>query len=104
MNPIAKPYIHLTIDAVDLVAFDPEGRYDADRYDRYATFDEARNAALSSIELMLDEQDYDDEAHRQELETMLPLLESSHSFDDLKGHAEYRAYFERLELAASRAA
>ena len=104
MNPIAKHYIHITIDAVDTVAFDPEGRYDADRYDRYPTFDEARDAALTSIELMLDEKDYDDEVHRQELETMLPLLESSRSFDDLKGHAEYRQLLERLELAPSLAA
>ncbi|SIO61419.1 hypothetical protein SAMN05444166_6754 [Singulisphaera sp. GP187] len=104
MNPIVKHYIHITIDAVDTVAYDPEGRYDADRFDRYATFDEARDAALSSIELMLDEQDYDDEVHRQELETMLPLLETSRSFEHLNGQTEYRQLLNRLEPATSIAA
>ena len=42
MHPDSKPFVHLPIDAVDVVAFDPEGRYDGDRYDRYATFDEAQ--------------------------------------------------------------
>jgi hypothetical protein len=31
MEPTAKPYVHLSIHAVDAVAFDPEGRHDADR-------------------------------------------------------------------------
>ncbi|WP_406695884.1 hypothetical protein V5E97_33300 [Singulisphaera sp. Ch08] len=104
MSRIAKQYVHITIDAVDTVDFDPEGRYDADRYDRYATFDEARDAALTSIELMLDEKDYDGDDHRHELEMMLPLLESSNSFDQLKRHAEYRQLLKRLEPAASFAA
>lgn len=104
MNPIAKPYIHVTIDAVDTVALDLEGRFDADRYDRYSTFDEARDAALTSIEVMLDEQDYDGEDHRQELEAMLPLLEAARSFDELEGHAEYRQLLERLNTSSSLAA
>ena len=46
MDRLAKPYVHLTIDAVDAVVFDPEGRLDPERYDHYPTFTEARDAAL----------------------------------------------------------
>ena len=56
MNAVAKPYLHLSINAVDAVVFDPEGRHDNDRSDRFDTFDEARDAALSCVELMLDEE------------------------------------------------
>jgi len=96
MEPTVKPYVHHTINAVDAVAFDPDSRYDADRHDRYATFDQARDAALSSIELMLDEADYDGEDHKEELEQMLSLLEAARTFDDLQGQSEYRRLLERL--------
>jgi hypothetical protein len=104
MEPKAKPYVHLTINAVDAVTFDPEGRYDADQHDRYATFDQARDAALSSIELMLDERDYDDEGHREELERMLGLLEAAPTFDDLKGCSDYHHLLETLTLGRLAAA
>jgi hypothetical protein len=104
MEPTSKPYVHLSINAVDAVAFDPKGRYDADRHDRYATFDQARDAALSSIELMLDEGDYDGDDHKEELEQMLGLLESASSFKDLDGQSDYRSLLERLESAAPAAA
>ena len=45
MNSVTKPYLHLSINAVDTVVFDPEGYHDNDRSDRFDTFDEARNAA-----------------------------------------------------------
>ncbi len=96
MKPTSKPYVHLSINAVDAVTFDPEGRHDADRHDRYATFEQARDAALSSIELMLDEGDYDGEDHKEELEQMLRLLESVASFANLEGQSEYRCLLERL--------
>lgn len=99
MEPTAKPYVHTTVNAVDAVAFDPEGHYDADRHDRYATFEQARDAALSSIELMLDERDYDGDDHKTELETMLGLLESAPTFVDLEGRSDYRWLLEQL-LAA----
>lgn len=94
MEPTTKPYVHLSINAVDAVAFDPEGRYDADRHDRYSTFEQARDAALSSIELMLDERDYDGEDHKEELEQMLGLLEPARTFDDLECRADYRRLLE----------
>jgi len=96
MNPTAKSYVHLSINAVDAVAFDPEGRYEADRHDRYATFDQARDAALSSIELMLDEGDHDGDDHKEELEQMLGLLVAASSFEDLEGRPDYRRLLERL--------
>jgi hypothetical protein len=104
MEPTVKQYVHHTINAVDAVAFDPEGRYDADRHDRYATFDQARDAALSSIELMLDERDYDGEDHKEELEQMLGLLESAASFEELVAHPEYQAFLVHLESPPSVAA
>jgi len=76
MNLCSKPYVHLPIDAVDTVVFDREDRFEADRYDRYTSFAEARDAARSSIEIMLDEGDYDGEDHRQELANMLGLLDT----------------------------
>ena len=45
MNAVAEPYLHLSINAVDTVVLDPEGRPDNDRSDRFDTFDEARDAA-----------------------------------------------------------
>jgi hypothetical protein len=96
MEPVAKPFVHLTVDAVDVVVLDPETRYDAQLYDRYPTFVEARDAALSSIELMLDEQDYDGDDHRDELEQMLRLLEPAQDFDDLRRDPSYRWFLDRL--------
>ncbi|MFO0909691.1 MAG: hypothetical protein U0794_15320 [Isosphaeraceae bacterium] len=99
-----KPYVHLTIDAVDAVVFDPENRFDAERYDRYPTFIQARDAALSSIEVMLDEGDYDGDDHRVELERMLQILEPAESFDDLKNQADYKWFLARLAPAMTIAA
>jgi hypothetical protein len=104
MDSLSRPYVHLPIDAVDTVILDVEGRFDSERYDRYATFTEARDAALSSIEIMLDEKDYDGEDHREELERMLGPLESSETFDELQGHAAYRRLVARLDPARSAAA
>ena len=38
MDSHSKPYVHLSINAVDTVIHDPEGRFDSDRSDRFATF------------------------------------------------------------------
>ena len=65
-----KPYVQLAINQVDTLIEDRQGRYDAETHDRYATFEAARDAALTSIEVMLDEADYDGEDHREELEQM----------------------------------
>jgi hypothetical protein len=104
MEHFTKPFVHLPIDAVDSVIFDPEGRFGAEHYDRYASFVEARDAALSSIEIMLDEADYDGEDHREELEKMLSLLNSSSSYDELERHSEYQRILERLDPVRSFAA
>ena len=96
MDSLSKPYVHLAIDAVDTVVFDGEGHFDGDRYDRYATFAEARDAALSSIEIMLDEEDYDGDDHREELEQMLGHLEASSSFEELGPQPSYRRLLDRL--------
>src|ERR687893_2917929 len=96
MDRDLKPFVHLPIDAVDVVAFAPEGRYDGDRYDRYTTFAEARDAALTSIELMLDHGDYDGEDHLAELEQMLGFLESASSFGQLEANPGYREFVGRL--------
>ena len=101
MESTAKPYVHLSINAVDAVAFDPEGRYDADRHDRYTTFGQARDAALTSIEVMLDEGDYDGEDHKTELGAMLGLLEVASSFEDLEGRSDHRRLLERLVSAVT---
>jgi hypothetical protein len=104
MDSLSKPYVHLPIDAVDIVVFDAEGRFDGERHDRYATFAEARDAALSSIEIMLDEEDYDGDDHRQELEQMLGCLECAATFDDLEHQASYRRLLDRLAPARTAAA
>lgn len=96
MDSLSKPYVHLPIDAVDTVVFDAEGHFDGEHHDRYATFAEARDAALSSIEIMLDEEDYDGEDHREELEQMLRHLESAESFADLETQPPYRRLLKRL--------
>ena len=104
MEHFTKPFVHLPIDAVDSVVFDPEGQFEAEHFDRYASFIEARDAALSSIEIMLDEADYDGDDHREELERMLGLLDSSSSYDELESHPEYKRILERLEPVKSFAA
>src|ERR1700749_2967047 len=104
MDSLCKPYVHLPIDAVDTVVFDAEGHFDGEHHDRYATFAEARDAALSSIEIMLDEEDYDGEDHREELEWMLGLLESASAFDDLETQPAHRRLLDRLDPARSAAA
>jgi hypothetical protein len=104
MEHFTKPFVHMPIDAVDLVVFDPEGRFEAEQYDRYASFIEARDAALSSIEIMLDEADYDGEDHRDELERMLGILDSSSSYEVLERHPEYQQILKRLDPVRSFAA
>jgi hypothetical protein len=104
MDSLSKFFVHLPIDAVDTVVFDAEGHFDGQVYDRYATFAEARDAALSSIEIMLDEEDYDGEDHRAELEQMLGHLESSTSIEELEGQASYRRLLDRLAPAQTVAA
>ena len=99
MNAIAKPYLHLSINAVDTVVFDPEGCHDNDRSDRFETFTEARDAALSCVELLLDEEDYDGEDHRLELEQMLGILENASSYEDLEECPRYLEFVSRLEPA-----
>lgn len=112
MDTTPKHFVHVTFDAVDAVAYDADSRYDAEVHDHYATFAEARDAALSCVELLLDEGDYDGDDHRDELERMRSLLESAETFDDLADRPEYRWFLDRIEpdhlsiteFAASRAA
>jgi hypothetical protein len=104
MDRAAKPFVHLPIDAVDTVVYDPEGVYDPDRHDRYATFTEARDAALSSVELLLDLGDYDGDDHRDELERMLRLLEPAATFDDLSAQPGYHWFLSRLGSPQTQAA
>jgi hypothetical protein len=104
MDHPSKHFVHLPIDAVDSVVFDPDGRLPGDEFDRYDTFVEARDAALSSIEIMLDEGDYDGDDHKQELERMLALLGSSSSYEQLRLHPEHQQIVERLEPVPSFAA
>jgi hypothetical protein len=99
MNSLLKPYVHVSINAVDTVIHDPEGRFHSDRSDRFATFGEARDAALSCIEVMLHEGDYDEEEHRDELELMLGILETATSFEEVEGCPEYHWFLRRLEPA-----
>src|SRR4051794_440605 len=104
MDRLTKPFVHLTIDAVDAVVFDPEGRFDPEQYDHYPTFIEARDAALSSVELILDEGDYDGDDPREELQRMLGLLESADTFDSLAGQPAYHWFLDRLDPARPSAA
>ena len=96
MEHFTKPFVHLPIDAVDSVVFDPEGQFEAEHFDRYASFIEARDAALSSIEIMLDEADYDGEDHLEELEQMRGMLDSSTTYEELERDPEYTRIIERL--------
>ena len=96
MPILDKPFVQLAIEEVDTVIYDPEGLYAPDLHDRYETFDAARDAALTSIEVMLDEADYDGEDHRDELERMHALLESSASIFELQRQAGYQWFLDRL--------
>jgi hypothetical protein len=104
MDRVLKPYVQLVIDDVDTVVYDPEGHYDADRHDRYATFEQARDAALCCIEDVLEEGDYEGEGLGAGLEAMLRLLEAAGSFEDLDSHPDYRRLLERLASAHPAAA
>jgi hypothetical protein len=104
MPAIEKPYVQLSIDEVDTVIHDPDGLYDPEFHDRYETFDAARDAALTSIEVMLDEADYDGEDHRAELERMHELLEHADSFADLQGQADFVSLLKRLVTESTIAA
>jgi hypothetical protein len=104
MDSFRKAFVHLPIDAVDSVIFDPEDRFPAERFDRYASFTEARDAALSSIEIMLDEGDYDGDDHREELERMLDLLGTSSSYEKLVLDPAYQRTLDRLDPVQSFAA
>lgn len=95
MDPTAKPYVQFSINEVPVVDIDLKGRRDPDQVDRYATFEEARDAALSIIELTLDAGDYDDDAHRDELQAMLGLLESAATFEELSALPKYRRILSR---------
>ena len=104
MSIADMPFVHVSIDAVDAVILDVEGRYDPERFDHYPTFEAARDAALSSVEVMLDEGDYDGDDHRAELERMLPMLESASSFEDLVSMADYRWFLDRFHPSLTTAA
>lgn len=103
-NLTAKPFVHVWIDAVDTVAHDPQGRFDPEIYDHYATFEQARDAALSCVELLLDEGDYDGEDHRDELDQMRILLESASTFEDLERESTYQWFLDRLSPVSTAAA
>jgi len=96
MDLLNRPFVHIAIDSVDTVAHDPTGCFDPERYDHYATFLEARDAALSCVELLLHEGDYDGEDHREELERMESLLENASTFEELEGQAGYQWFLGRL--------
>ncbi len=104
MTEEMKPYVHVAVNAVDTVIFDPDGRIQDERSDRFAEFSEARDAALSCVELMLDEEDYDDDEHRAELVLMLGWLESASSIEELASRPEYRAFVKPLDRARRGAA
>jgi len=91
------PFVHVAVNAVDTVALDPEGLYDPEQFDHYPSFVQARDAALSCVELLLDEGDYDGEDHREELERMRVLLEEASTFEDLERQSAYQWFAGRLE-------
>ena len=104
MDRANKPFVHITIDAVDTVVHDPDNGYDPERYDHYATYTQARDAALSSVEVILNEGDYDGDDHRAELERMLAVLETSETFEELIRHPDYQWFVSHLEPARPHAA
>ena len=99
MPTIARPFVHMTINAVDAVVLDPEGLYDPEIHDHYETFEAARDAALTSVEVMLDEGDYDGEDHREELERMREMLENARAFEDLEVLPAYQWFLRRIAPA-----
>ena len=99
MNAVFKPFLQLSINAVDTVVYDPDGLHDSDRSDRYETYSEARDAALSCVEVMLDEEEYDDDQHRDELEQMRVLLEAADTYDELRSSPDYLSFLNRLASA-----
>lgn len=93
-----KPYVQTAIDEVNTVIHDPEGRFDADLFDRFDSFEVARDEALCCLEALIDERDYDDEAHRLEVVWMQGLLEAAHEIADLERDAQYRRFVDRLAV------
>ena len=56
MEQAPKPYVQESPSTtVDIVVFDPEGRYDPEQYDRFVNFEQSRDAALCCIEDVLEE-------------------------------------------------
>lgn len=53
---------------------------------------------------MLDEEDYDGEDHREELERMLGLLESSATYEELEVQPHHRWVLDRRDSAQPAAA
>ena len=104
MKSLNKPFVHVGIDAVDAVVFDVEGFYDPEVHDRYESFDAARDAALTSIETMLDERDYDGEDHREELERMQAMLEAVLSYGELEALPGYQWFLRKLPRSRTFAA
>jgi hypothetical protein len=96
MNIHIKPFVHVAIDAVDAVVLDVEGSLDPEIHDHYETFDAARDAALTSIETMLDEADYDGEDHLEELERMQAMLEAVRSYEELESLTGYQWFLRKL--------
>jgi len=96
MDDLNRPFVHIAVDSVDTVAYDPTGHFDPERYDHYATFIEARDAALSCVELLLHEGDYDGEDHREELERMASLLENASTYEEQEGEAGYQWFLGQL--------
>ena len=96
MDLLNRPFAHIAIDSVDTVAYDPAGNYDPERYDHYGSFVEARDAALSCVELLLHEGDFDGEDHREELERMESLLQNASTIEELEGQADYHWFLGRL--------
>lgn len=91
-----KPFVQTSIDEVNTVLYDPDGHLDAEHFDRFASFETARDEALCCLEAMIDEADYDDEDHRREIVWMQGLLQSADSVDDLERDADYRRFVARL--------
>jgi len=103
LDLLNRPFAHVAIDSVDTVVLDPTGCFDPERYDHYTTFVEARDAALSCVELLLHEGDFDGEDHREELERMETLLENASTFEELEGQAGYQWFLGRMVEARSAA-
>lgn len=99
-----KPYVQTAIDQVNTVIYDPDNHFDADQYDRFASFETARDEAIYCLESLIDERDYDDDDHRREVVWMQQLLQSAETIADLERDAEYRRFVGRLATHTERAA